>query len=335
MTIISVSSNDNATGDLSCSLPQSIWRDLVACLPPQNSSNGSYSCITRPDFALKLCRFADDEAFILLHNTTFHALQLTLLVAPTTSHLLSQVDGHTELLCHQKSYKIRSRTSLLLNGGATSGNGHNANTMLTISLNPDAKLFVLRLPHKTIANTTKPHQETEETITVKYFGFSTSQSIIKNIDKIDLAPCKSHQVTTFLFGKLCEIYANIIDDTLDTPGSSVDSEDADLCESVVRKAESILKKNISSPPTLNYLVKIIGTNRNKLLKSFKSIHSMSIFEYCQRERMLLAQFMLENKSYSVAKIAESVGYKHPGNFSLAYKKHFGEPPKQTQKKSQS
>lgn len=96
----------------------------------------------------------------------------------------------------------------------------------------------------------------------------------------------------------------------------------------IQKAHQIVIENFASPPTLNQLSRRVGVNRNKLSRGFKMLYGATVFEYCHNYRMKLAQTLLQKSRHSIAYVAELTGYEHPGNFTTAYKRHYGELPKE-------
>ncbi len=97
----------------------------------------------------------------------------------------------------------------------------------------------------------------------------------------------------------------------------------------IQKAHQIVIENFASPPTLTQLSRRVGVNRNKLSRGFKTLYGATVFEYCHNYRMDLAQTLLKKSRHSIAHVAELTGYDHPGNFTTAYKRHYGILPKQS------
>jgi AraC-like DNA-binding protein len=81
--------------------------------------------------------------------------------------------------------------------------------------------------------------------------------------------------------------------------------------------------NISVLTISNYF----GYERSYLYRIFKNHLGVGIKEYIIKTRMEHAQILLK-QGYSVNKTSLAVGYKDQTNFSKAYKKHFGVPPKE-------
>ncbi len=96
-------------------------------------------------------------------------------------------------------------------------------------------------------------------------------------------------------------------------------------------AKDIMEKNISNPPTLSELSKIIGLNNNKLKKNFKELFGVPVFKYLQEERLNKAYEMLSIGSESVQEVAWYVGYDSLSSFSNAFLKKFGVRPNDIKK----
>lgn len=71
----------------------------------------------------------------------------------------------------------------------------------------------------------------------------------------------------------------------------------------------------------------IGCNVNTLQQHFRQVFSCSIFDYLRRGRLERAAIALQRDGVSVARAAEIAGYTSQANFSTAFRRHFGQPPK--------
>lgn len=89
------------------------------------------------------------------------------------------------------------------------------------------------------------------------------------------------------------------------------------------KAKEIMENNISSPPSLSELSKLIGLNNNKLKKNFKELFGIPVFKFLQEERLNKAYQMLSTTNQSVQEVAWNVGYDSLSSFSNAFQKKFG------------
>lgn len=93
-------------------------------------------------------------------------------------------------------------------------------------------------------------------------------------------------------------------------------------------ARHILIENFKSPPSLNALAAMSGTNECTLKKVFKQEFSMTVFEYLFEYRMKLALKMLTDNILSINDIATRLGFKSQSHFSTVFKKKFGTSPKE-------
>ena len=92
------------------------------------------------------------------------------------------------------------------------------------------------------------------------------------------------------------------------------------------QAKEIIENNISKPPSLNELSKLIGLNSNKLKKNFKEIFGIPVFKFLQEERLNKAYTLLSSSDMGVQEIAWFVGYESISSFSNAFQQKFGARP---------
>ena len=62
-------------------------------------------------------------------------------------------------------------------------------------------------------------------------------------------------------------------------------------------------------------------------RQFKAAFGVTIMEYAQARRMEAARLMVHDATFQIAEIAYRVGYTDPANFTNAYKRYFGVPPR--------
>ena len=102
-----------------------------------------------------------------------------------------------------------------------------------------------------------------------------------------------------------------------------------LSQAEVQKLEQvqdIMQQQMDKPLTEEYLCVIVGMNKCKLRQGFKYLFNTTPHKALLEMRMRKAHLLLE-AGYQVAQTAWSVGYSHPNNFSIAFSKFFGYPPK--------
>jgi AraC-like DNA-binding protein len=95
----------------------------------------------------------------------------------------------------------------------------------------------------------------------------------------------------------------------------------------IRKIETCLTTDFSVPPlTIAKLAKTIAVSESKLKTLFKAVYGLPIYEYFQKHRMERARVMLLSKEYSIKDVGYASGYVNLSNFTLAFKKQFGQLP---------
>lgn len=94
----------------------------------------------------------------------------------------------------------------------------------------------------------------------------------------------------------------------------------------VYDARDLLAADLAAPPPLSRLAAMVGTNRTKLNRGFRTIFGVSPYQLLHQDRMTKARALLEEGQLSVTEIAIQCGYDHVSNFSLAVKAYHGEAP---------
>lgn len=92
-----------------------------------------------------------------------------------------------------------------------------------------------------------------------------------------------------------------------------------------------LYDTLSHPHTLNVLARHMGSNRNTLARSFKSVLGKSVFAWLREQRMITAANFLMETDLPVHVISLEVGYGDFGNFSTAFKYKYSLSPKSFRK----
>jgi AraC-like DNA-binding protein len=95
----------------------------------------------------------------------------------------------------------------------------------------------------------------------------------------------------------------------------------------IRKIEALITADFSVPPlTIAKLAKSIAVSESKLKTLFKAVYGLPVYEYFQKHRMEKARVMLLSNEYSIKDTGYAVGYANLSNFTLAFKKQFGQLP---------
>lgn len=89
-----------------------------------------------------------------------------------------------------------------------------------------------------------------------------------------------------------------------------------------QKVRSLIKRNYMSNLSVEDIAQSLGVNRIYLSRIFKEDYGVSIKQYIISTRMDHARHFLES-GYSVAEVADMVGYNDTFVFSKTFKRHFG------------
>lgn len=98
-------------------------------------------------------------------------------------------------------------------------------------------------------------------------------------------------------------------------------------ETIATRARDILLSEYKAPPSVETLAKRVGTNAFKLKQLFHQFFDDTPYGVLLDFRMKHAYQLLQAGHCSIAMAAEAVGYNHASNFSTAFSKYFGFPPK--------
>lgn len=94
----------------------------------------------------------------------------------------------------------------------------------------------------------------------------------------------------------------------------------------IERARTILSEQLHNPLTVDYLATAVGLNEHKLKEGFRYLFDSTPAKVLLDLRMRKAMTLLE-AGQQVAQAAWQVGYKYPNNFTVAFTRYFGRPPK--------
>lgn len=87
-----------------------------------------------------------------------------------------------------------------------------------------------------------------------------------------------------------------------------------------------IEENLDKDLSVKSLAEYATTSESNLRRKFKDVIGCSIKSYIRRRRLEMARKHLEQGLVSITEVAYHAGYRHPSNFTSAYKKAFGYPP---------
>jgi AraC family transcriptional regulator, transcriptional activator of the genes for pyochelin and ferripyochelin receptors len=95
----------------------------------------------------------------------------------------------------------------------------------------------------------------------------------------------------------------------------------------IHHARALITDQLDNPPSLIDLARAVGLNDCTLKRGFRQVFGTTVFGYIRQQRLIKARQLLQDREMSVAQVACSVGYSHPGHFAAAFKREFGVSPK--------
>jgi AraC-like DNA-binding protein len=96
----------------------------------------------------------------------------------------------------------------------------------------------------------------------------------------------------------------------------------DMIDKLVNYIETHLDQGLST----KMLAQRLAMSESSLQRKFKSALGLSIQSYIKRRKLDIAKLHLQEGIISITEIAYNAGYRHPSNFTSAFKKAFGYPP---------
>ena len=133
--------------------------------------------------------------------------------------------------------------------------------------------------------------------------------------------------STFLEGKALELFSKLINqynEDLLAPSKQVLLRATDLEK--IKNAKELLIKDLTNPPTIEELSKLVGINRQKLKQGFKKVYEKTIGIYLRDERMEVGSILLLNGK-SVRQVSYEVGYSNQSHFARRFRERYGILPK--------
>jgi DNA-binding response OmpR family regulator len=125
--------------------------------------------------------------------------------------------------------------------------------------------------------------------------------------------------------RLAALASQNLEDALgDAPSASAAQRDRRM----FNQAVGVLTRNLAKPPGGVELAHRVGTNQQRLTRIFREQVGMSAYEYLQQLRLERGRGLLHDTDLQVQLIADRVGYRNAGDFTRAFRRHFGVTPRQ-------
>lgn len=93
------------------------------------------------------------------------------------------------------------------------------------------------------------------------------------------------------------------------------------------RVRDFVLKHLDRSLTIEEIAFAVGASVSSVQRHFKEHFQMTVFEFIRKERLERACLALERDGITIAQAAYAAGYTDPSNFSVAFKKVYGVPPK--------
>lgn len=141
------------------------------------------------------------------------------------------------------------------------------------------------------------------------------------IGQILSCPYQGISRRTYLKGKAMKLVSLYLEALVQPHSSS--STDLDC----IYQAAAILSKQLASPPTVEALVRQVGTNRLYLNQGFHQVYGTTPYGYLRECRLWKARQLLLTSDLSIGEVAATVGYAYRSHFATAFRQRMGLNPK--------
>jgi AraC family transcriptional regulator of arabinose operon len=105
-------------------------------------------------------------------------------------------------------------------------------------------------------------------------------------------------------------------------------------ERVFRTMEQLRGERLAEPISLEQLARAVNLSPSRLSHLFKAQTGRTLGQFQEEERLLRAQQLLTLTNRSVTAIAEEVGFASPFYFTLRFKKHTGQSPREFRRRDE-
>ncbi len=141
-------------------------------------------------------------------------------------------------------------------------------------------------------------------------------------------PCRNISDRLFIQSKVMELVSFRMDDLEYGEQEKMEQSTLSEVENIIALAKAILQSRLQSPPTIQSLARMVGTNETKLKKCFRSHLGTTVFGYLTSCRMQLACELLDNSNLTMSQIGAELGYSERTHFTRAFSRHFNMSPSQ-------
>ncbi|TWH46123.1 helix-turn-helix transcriptional regulator [Sporomusa sp. KB1] len=224
---------------------------------------------------------------------------------------------------NKQEYEIACGESCIFNrnqGISIISSYHPGQRILGLNIELDFEIITSLMQHWG-----KEHVNTRLSYGSSVFGNGKFSPAVRRILK-EIMNCRYREQVKriYLEGKILELIAVYLDESIfksEEPYSSVRLSSCD--REALHQARRILDEDITCPPTLGKLAKLICLNEYKLKTGFKELFGMPVHAYIIDKRLEQARLLIEDKKLRVTEVALLVGYNDLSYFAEKFRKKYG------------
>ena len=273
-------------------------------------------------------RIGEGVFMVQVENQAYHPVQLERKIDQSLIQFYFGVEGGAEFLFNQGNYqlKLEESHSLLFYNPVMA-------LPLNIQIRPQSKIMFLyatveELHQLLVAESEEIAFLNKDNIDKKYYtDRALTPALMVALNQLFSTQVQGPAADLFNRAKALEVLALYF-----TREEGTDTEQCPFLndeENVerIRHAKKILLENLSTPPTLRELSRLVGLNEYRLKEGFKNIYGKTVFQFLNDYRLDTARQFLDKGNIKVNDAAYRIGYTNPSHFIAAFKKKFGVTPK--------
>ncbi|MBQ2968171.1 MAG: helix-turn-helix transcriptional regulator [Clostridia bacterium] len=152
---------------------------------------------------------------------------------------------------------------------------------------------------------------------------SATDVVMQLAEKYPMTDYTEQHTHTPLIESYCVNLLKLIDEHI-SPIETVSSK-------AIADALSYIHENYQKELTVEELSARTNYQKHAFMRKFKQIMGVSPYKYIKDYRLSNAYYLLRTGNFTIAEVAEQIGYNNSTSFSHAFKQHFGIYPKDAMK----
>lgn len=274
-----------------------------------------------PDFRLIIHRYNLKEDFIIKRNASVERNDLTSIFFYTNEQPIDLVynEANAVEFSQNNESAIQLTTSDMNSVIKFPANSEIYKCIIGITSQKLATLLRIEEPNSIIKKITSGKDS------FTYFE-SMNQEMLRDLKQLSEIKVKTNLSNLYYQIKVQELLYHLFDKILhrvNLPQQLINNADVEK----LLVLRNIILEDLSKPPVLATLSKLIGMSETKMKQLFKQTFGDTIYNYYQKARLEEAAFLLKQAGYSVSDVGYQLGFSNLSHFSRLFEKQFDITPK--------